>query len=199
VLSCGAIVVAAALISALAARRTGPHRGQIDLESVVMLGDSITEQGDWDSLLPGLGVVNRGHSGYTTEQLIPIAESVGDARPRVVLVLTGTNDIRDGRSPEWTARHLRTLLDALERRSPDTIVVVQTVMPRSDQPEAVHAVNDAVSAVATSRGVGVLDLHGPFDNGAGGLRTHETTDGVHLSASGYRRWAALLAPLIASL
>ena len=198
VVSGTAMVVAVVLISVLVPRRTGTQRGQIDSGSVVMLGDSITEQAEWDSLLPDLPIVNHGYSGYTTEQLVPLAESVGDARPHAVLVLTGTNDIRDGRSPEWTAGQLRLLLDAFAKRSPDTIVVVQTVLPRDDHPTAAHATNDAMKAVAASRGARVLDLHGAFDNGAGGLRSHETTDGVHLSTSGYRRWAALLAPLITS-
>ena len=147
----------------------------------------------------GRPIVNQGYSGYTTEQLVPVAGFVGDARPRAVLVLTGTNDIRDGRSPEWTAMRLHGLLDELARRSPDTVVVVQTLLPRADQHAAVRATNDAISAVAGSRGIQVLDLHEPFDNGAGGLRAGETTDGVHLSADGYRRWSALLEPLIARL
>jgi len=163
-----------------------------------MLGDSITEQAEWDSLLPDLPIVNHGYSGHTTEQLVSLAESVGDTCPQAVLVLTGTNDICDGRWPEWTATQLRQLLEAFAKRSPDTIVVVQTVLLRDDHPTAAHATNDAMRAVAASRGVRVLDLHGACDNGAGSLRSHETTDGVHLSTSGYRRWAALLAPLIAS-
>ena len=61
------------------------------------------------------------------------------------------------------------------------------------------ATNAAVRAVAAGKGLETLDLYEPFDDGAGGLRSDETTDGIHLSASGYRRWAALLAPLIASL
>lgn len=199
VLSGAAIVVAVVLIALVLARRTGPQRGQIDESSIVMLGDSLTEQADWESLLPDIAIVNRGYSGSTTEQLLAIAESVGDERPRAVFVLTGTNDIRDGRSPEWTATHLRRLLDALEQRSPDTIVVVQTVLPRADQPAAVRSTNEVVQAVAASRGVRVLELHGSFDNGEGGLRSDETTDGVHLSPGGYRRWASLLEPLIADL
>jgi lysophospholipase L1-like esterase len=196
VLSGAAIVVAFVLVALFIERRAGTHRGQIDSGSIVMLGDSITEQAEWDELLPDLPIVNHGHSGYTTEQLVPIADSIGDARPRVVFVLTGTNDIRDGRSPEWTAGHLDRLLDSLESRSPETIVVVQTVLPRADQPAAVTATNEAIRAVAARRGVRVLEVYGSFDDGAGGLRLHETTDGVHLSASGYQRWASLLAPEI---
>jgi lysophospholipase L1-like esterase len=199
VLSGVAIAVAVVVIVLLDARRTSTHRGQIDSTSIVMLGDSITEQADWRSLLPDLQAVNQGHSGFTTEQLVPIARSIGAARPRAVLVLTGTNDIRDGRSPEWTASHLDQLLDALEQRSPDTTVIVQTVLPRSDHPADVIATNAAISAVAASRGLETLDLYEPFDDGAGGLGSDETTDGIHLSERGYRRWASLLAPLIASL
>ena len=200
VLSGAAIVVAVVLLIALlAARRTGTNRGPIDTESIVMLGDSITEQGEWNSLLPGLPIVNQGHSGFTTEELRPIADSVGDARPRAVFVLTGTNDIRDGRPPEWTAVQLGLMLDALDRRSPETITVVQTVLPRAGRPAAVEATNAAVRAVAADRGVQILDLHGAFDDGRGGLRSDETTDGVHLSASGYQQWAMVLAPLIDNL
>jgi lysophospholipase L1-like esterase len=198
VLSGAALVVAVALVLLLVTRRTGTHRGQIDSDSIVMLGDSITEQADWDSLLPDLPIVNRGHSGYTTEQLVPIADSIGEAQPRLVFVLTGTNDIRDGRPPEWTASQLERLLDALDRSSPDTSVVVQTVLPRADQPLAVEATNDAVRAVAASRGIRVLDLHEAFDDGAGGLRSHETTDGIHLSSDGYLRWASLISRLVGS-
>lgn len=199
VLSGLAIAVAVVVIVLLDARRTGTHRGQIDSASIVMLGDSITEQADWKSFFPDLPVVNRGHSGSTTEQLVPIAHSVGTARPRAVLVLTGTNDIRDGRAPEWTASHLGRLVDTLERRSPDTTVIIQTVLPRADHPAEVIATNATIRAVAASRGLETLDLYEPFDDGAGGLRPDETTDGIHLSASGYRRWVSLLAPLIASL
>ena len=139
-----AIAVAVAVFVLLDARRTSTQRGQIDSASIVMLGDSITEQADWHSLLPDLPIVNQGHSGFTTEQLVPIAHAVGTARPRAVLVLTGTNDIRDGRAPEWTASHLERLLDALERRSPDTTVIVQTVLPRSDRSAEVIATGVAL-------------------------------------------------------
>ena len=186
------------MISVLVTRRTGTHRGQIDSDSIVMLGDSITEQADWMSLLPGRPVVNHGHAGFTTEQLVPIADSIGEARPRLVFVLTGTNDIRDGQPPEWTAEQLERVLDALSRGSTDTGVIVQTILPRADQPLAVDATNGAVRAVAAERGIRILDLHEAFDDGAGALRQHETTDGIHLSTDGYRRWASLINPLVGS-
>jgi lysophospholipase L1-like esterase len=63
----------------------------------------------------------------------------------------------------------------------------------------VDATNAAVRTVASSRGLAVLDLHRAFDDGRGGLRAGDTTDGIHLSAIGYQRWASLLTPLIDDL
>ena len=183
----GVVGVGAALILVWVA-----DDGRVDADGIVMLGDSITEQGDWQALLPHRSVVNAGRSGYTTAQLVPVAREVAAAKPAIVFVLTGTNDIRDGHPPTWTADRLHELLDAIEAGSPTTTIVVQTILPRDDRPHDALATAEAVRAVAESRGLRVLDLHSPFDDGTGGLRDGETTDGVHLSEAGYMRWAELL-------
>lgn len=171
----------------------------IDDGSIVLLGDSITEGGDWRSLLPDVPLVNHGHSGFTTEQLVPVADEIAKRGPRAVFVLTGTNDIRDAHPPEWSRAQLAELLDAFEAHSPTTTVVVQTVLPRADAPDQVRALNATLEELASDRGLPVLDLHSEFDDGAGGLRSDETTDGVHLTPEGYRRWATVLRGAIASL
>lgn len=158
----------------------------------MLLGDSITERGDWDDLLPDRPVSNHGYSGYTSEQLVPVAEDVAADRPRLVLVLTGTNDIRDGHGPEWTIRRLEQIIERFQSDSPATRVVLQTVLPRADAPAEVLVLNGAIVELASARGLAVLDLHPLFDDGRGGLRSAETTDGLHLSAAGYERWAAVL-------
>jgi lysophospholipase L1-like esterase len=191
------LVVGASLVALWAAATRSRSEEQvvrepIERESIVMLGDSITAGGDWTRLLPERPVVNRGYSGYTTAQLRPIAAQVAAARPHTVFVLAGTNDVRDDIGPDETVRQLTGILGEFEQSSPDTRVVIQTVLPRAATAEAIVATNRAIVAVAAERGVEVLDLHVEFDDGAGGLRPHETTDGWHLSGAGYRRWAALL-------
>jgi N-acetylglucosamine-6-sulfatase len=168
----------------------------IDASSIVMLGDSITAEGDWSALLPEYPITNMGYSGATTEQLIPVAARLAPSRPGIVFVLTGTNDLRDDHPPEWTAARLDELLDLFE---PGTTVIVQTIMPRADRPEEAAAIADAIRTTATARGLRVLDLYTAFDDGNGGLIAAETTDGVHLTAAGYDRWVAELRPVLAEL
>jgi lysophospholipase L1-like esterase len=53
--------------------------------------------------------------------------------------------------------------------------------------------------LAAQRNLRLLDLHRAFDDGAGGLRSTETSDGVHLTAAGYARWAELLEQELSAL
>ena len=116
-----------------------------------------------------------------------------------MFILTGTNDIRDGHPPSWTVERLGEILDRLRRGTPDSVVVLQTILPRSDARDAVRAANLAIRELASERGVQVLDLYAAFDDGTGALRAAETTDGVHLAPAGYRRWVAQLEQALQAL
>lgn len=180
-------------------RSTGPTRGAITPTTVVMLGDSITEEGDWGALLPDHEVANRGYSGFTTAELVAVAEAVAEARPAAVFVLTGTNDIRDARPPAWMADQLTEILDRFDQLAPDTSVVLQTILPRADAAVQAMEANESIREIASERGLPLLDLHSAFDDGAGGMRASETTDGVHLADAGYRRWAGLVVDMLPSV
>lgn len=161
-----------------------------------MLGDSITAEADWNELLPDRPLVNEGRPGFTTAQLVTVAERVAAAEPAAVIVLTGTNDIRDGHPATWTQAHLEQLIDRLGASS---TVIVQTVLPRADARAEVRRVNQAIRDLAARRGLRLLDLHDAFDDGTGALRESETYDGLHLTVDGYRRWANELEPLLQGL
>ena len=194
-----AFVVGVVLVTTRAQRDGRTPRDNIDADTIVLLGDSLTEQGDWAALLPMWPIANRGHSGYTTAQLLDDSQEVASHRPRSVFILTGTNDIRDGHPPSWTADQLGELVDRLQRGSPDTVLVLQTILPRSDARREVREANLAIRRLASERGLELLDLHAAFDDGTGALRADETTDGVHLAAAGYERWAAELDEMLRRL
>ena len=191
-------VIAAVLGLILWAVRSNADRNRIGHDSIVMLGDSITAEGEWGRLLPDQPLVNEGHPGFTTAQLVAVAERVAAADPAAVIILTGTNDIRDDHPPTWTREHLELLVDRLENGSEATIVV-QTVLPRADRSDAVRHVNAEVRDLAEQRDLRLLDLYETFDDGTGALRPHETYDGLHLTVDGYERWANELEPVLEDL
>jgi lysophospholipase L1-like esterase len=61
---------------------------------VVFLGDSITEYWKLPNYFPGKPYINRGVDGQTTpEMLVRFRQDVIHLRPKVVVILAGTNDI----------------------------------------------------------------------------------------------------------
>jgi hypothetical protein len=67
---------------------------------VIFFGDSITDAWHLDEYFPGKPYINRGISGQTTPQmLVRFRQDVIDLRPRVVVILAGTNDIAGNTGP----------------------------------------------------------------------------------------------------
>lgn len=167
--------------------------------AVMMFGDSLIADGEWDDLLTDERVVTYGFAGFTSGQLVPTAEDAASDKPVVVFVMAGANDLRDEVSPETTAANVGAIVDQFETTSPDTIVVVETLLPRPDAAGQVEAVNSLLRSLATERGLPLLDLRAAFDDGNGAMRPGETTDGVHLTAAGYDRWAAIITDSLSDL
>src|SRR6476646_11366876 len=71
-----------------------------DDNRVVFFGDSITDIWKLDESFPGKPYVNRGIGGQTTSQmLVRFRQDVIDLRPKVVVILAGTNDIAGNSGP----------------------------------------------------------------------------------------------------
>src|SRR5207302_2515822 len=67
---------------------------------VVFMGDSITDGWKLAEYFPGEPYVNRGISGQTTSQmLLRFRPDVVDLKPKVVVILAGTNDISANTGP----------------------------------------------------------------------------------------------------
>ncbi|MEB3329257.1 MAG: GDSL-type esterase/lipase family protein [Candidatus Sericytochromatia bacterium] len=175
--------------------RTALYAGHpADLRHVVLLGDSLTEFGPWGELLPGHEVLNRGIAGDT---VAGVAERLGPALagpPRAIALLVGINDLLAGRPPEAVAEDLRELVTTIRAAAPGSRLLVQSLLPV--RPEIVGAhhlpridrVNRALAPAARAAGASWLDLRPALAE-----PDSLSSDGLHLSAAGYRRWAAVLA------
>jgi lysophospholipase L1-like esterase len=76
---------------------TPPAAGE---NRVVFFGDSITDIWKLADYFPGKPYVNRGFGGQTTPQmLVRFRQDVIDLRPKVVIILAGTNDIAGNTGP----------------------------------------------------------------------------------------------------
>jgi lysophospholipase L1-like esterase len=164
---------------------------------LVLVGDSLTRNGDWAALLPGEDIVNLGVPGDTSDDVIARLDQVVEARPAVVALLVGTNDLAWRRSVEHIVRNVETILVTLRKELPEGRILAQSVLPRGrDFADQIRDVNRHLWQFAPTVHAGWLDLWPAMAQEDGELNPAFTEDGLHLTAEGYRAWAAELVPAL---
>jgi lysophospholipase L1-like esterase len=176
---------------------------------VVFYGNSITEvwAQHFPAMFPGKPFIGRGISGQTTPQmLIRFRQDVVALKPKVVVILAGTNDIAGNTGPSTLEMIEDNLASMTEIAKANGIrVVLSSVLPVYDYawrpglepaPKIV-ALNKWMKDYAAKTGSVYLDYHTPMKDARDGLRADLTYDGVHPTEAGYQVMAPLAEKAIA--
>ena len=187
-------------------------------QRVVFMGDSITDSWDdpvYGGFFPGKPYINRGISGQTTPQmLIRFRPDVLALKPRVVVILAGTNDIAGNTGPMTLEMIEDNLKSMAELAAANGIrVVLASVLPVSDYelrdgkpitqtvrrpPEKILALNKWLQDFARQRGYVYLDYFSATVDDKGFLKNELSDDGLHPNAAGYKVMAPLAEAAIAA-
>lgn len=169
---------------------------------VVFMGDSITEGWHLDQSFPGKPYVNRGISGQTSPQmLIRFRQDVIDLKPKVVVILAGTNDIAQNTGPMTLEQSEDNIRDMADLATVNGIkVVLCSVLPAFDfgwrkglEPAPkIDALNAWIKSYAAEKGYVYVDYHTAMKDERDGLPANLSRDGVHPTPAGY----AMMAPLV---
>jgi lysophospholipase L1-like esterase len=169
---------------------------------VVMLGDSITWlANDWQARigLPDVRILNMGASGRRSDTLLPQAAAAMAAKPEMLFLMVGVNDVSDGIPHDRTVTNYAVLLDTMRSIYPYTVICCQSILPtsRPDWNASIIRLNDSIKTVAAGRGCLFIDLYPSYlDDDESRIRQELTVDGVHLTEGGYGIWADALAGCI---
>jgi lysophospholipase L1-like esterase len=170
---------------------------------VVFYGNSITEvwAQHFPAMFPGKPYIGRGISGQTTPQmLIRFRQDVVALKPKVVVILAGTNDIAGNTGPSTLEMIEDNLMSMTEIAKANGIrVVLSSVLPVYDyawkpglEPAPkILALNKWMKNYAAKVGAVYLDYHSAMHDEREGLRADLTYDGVHPTEAGYRVMAPL--------
>lgn len=150
---------------------------------------------------PAWRVLNRGVNGERIDQMARrFDRDVLAQAPSLVVVLAGVNDVYQGRS----ADEVIAALDGLYRRATTAglPLVAATILPydtATDQQNAtMHAINRWIAERADGDGrLWYCDTRQAVARPDAPDRLADSPDGLHPSASGYRKMADALAPVIA--
>jgi lysophospholipase L1-like esterase len=173
-------------------------------DRVVFMGNSIIEvwAKSFATQFPGKPYVGRGISGQTTPQmLIRFRQDVIALKPKVVVILGGTNDIAGNTGPSTLEMIEDNLASMTEIAKANGIrVVLASVLPVYDYPwqkglepaPKIVALNAWIRSYADRVGAVYVDFHGALKDDRDGMRGDLANDGVHPTPAGY----AIMGPLV---
>ncbi len=168
--------------------------------TVAFVGDSMTAAGNWVEWFPEHETLNHGVDGDTTDDVLERLGALIDARPDLIVLLVGTNDLGRSLRVEHLVRNIQLMLVELRRSLPGARTLVQSIMPREREfAESIYEANIHLRQFAFTVHAQYLDLWPALASADGHLRAEFTDDGLHLNEAGYSAWIAELRPALTHL
>lgn len=174
---------------------------QVNLENnsgrVVFMGNSITQ--GWAQFMPKMfdnnTYINRGIGGQTTPQmLLRFRQDVIALKPKIVVILAGTNDIA-GNTPlkdlKTVAGHMFSMSELAQAHG--IKVILCSIIPAADYPWRsgkspnikIPKLNKMIQKYCSEKNIYYLDYFSSMTDSKNGLIESYGYDGVHPNKKGY--------------
>ena len=164
---------------------------------IVFFGDSIIA--GWETNDPDFFAnnkhINRGINGQTTSQmLLRFRPDVIELKPKMVIILAGTNDIAGNTGPITPENILGNLKSMCELAKANNIKpVLCSLLPASDYPwrkgmqpaEKIENLNSMIHQYAQTNNITYVDYYSDMADERKGLKSIYSNDGVHPVKEGY--------------
>jgi len=169
-----------------------------DENRIVFMGNSITE--GWKETDPNFfknkPYIDRGISGQTTPQmLVRFRADVVNLKPKVVVILAGTNDIAGNTGPSTLEMIEDNIASMIEIANANNIkTVLCSVLPVYDYPwspglkpaQKIVDLNTWIKTYADKNNIAYADFFTPMADEKNGLKKEYSEDGVHPNLNGYK-------------
>ncbi|WP_229257251.1 GDSL-type esterase/lipase family protein [Duganella callida] len=180
---------------------------------VVFIGDSITHNWEkdgapvWARHYAPLNALDLGFGGDRTENVLWRLEhgEVDGLDPKVAVLMFGTNNTGHRQEdPKTTAIGIKRNIDELQKRLPNTKILLLAIFPRGARPDdPLRQINEKVNAIisgyADNQKVFFLNINQAFLQPDGTLSKDIMPDLLHPNEKGYEIWAKAMAPTLNQL
>jgi lysophospholipase L1-like esterase len=161
---------------------------------VVMLGNSLTYNANWNELLGRKNIANRGISSDITAGYLHRLSYVYQLKPKICFIEGGVNDVYSNYSVKDILDNYSKIIDTL--RAHNIIPIIQSTLFVASKREYSQKKNDEIreldellSGYAQKHGIEYLDINSLVTRN-GFLKNDLTYDGIHLNAEGYTFWVS---------
>jgi lysophospholipase L1-like esterase len=170
---------------------------------IVMVGDSITEGGDWNALLNRADVANFGIGGDRASFLLYRLYDVYLAKPQKCFLMIGINDFFGNDTVENVFNNYISIIEDIKGHNID--IIIQSTLYLSETASEfsfignnwkninvqVNSLNELLIKYCHVNDLTYLDLNEILSKNKV-LEKENTTDGVHLNEIGYKKWRDII-------
>ena len=158
--------------------------------TTVMLGDSITDEGQWDELLDNPLVQNRGISGDTTDGVLERLDSI-NKNIKQVFIMIGVNDIMRGKEVDEVYSNYLKIIKFFQDRN-IKVYIQSTLFIGERRAEnfniKVENLDKRLEKYAKENNITFINLNPIFAPNKV-LKKEFTFDDLHLNGTAYKLWA----------
>lgn len=180
----------------------------IALGKIMMVGNSITEGGNWRKLLNDSTIINRGISGDVTFGVLNRVDDIVKRKPSKLFLLIGINDLSRKTPEEVVIENIFNIIAKIHAGSPKTQIFVQSILPLNESFKQfpknfrengnhIITINGQIAKYAEKFNYTYVDIYSKFLDKDGNMGSNYSTDGLHLNLLGYQHWAGILKEYIA--
>lgn len=173
-------------------KRLGQFKAQKGKINIVMLGNSLTQRGDWTEILKRKDVANQGIGSDITAGFINRLNYVFKLKPDICFIEGGANDLVHNISHDAIVKNLAVLIDTLRQR--EIIPVLNTVTiatkaykyidPKIFNRE-INRLNEAIKELAARKKVLLIDINPLVSDGKFRIAKYAVKDGIHYTDLAY--------------
>ena len=182
----------------------------VNPNDIVMLGDSLTEGGDWETyfaqwLPDGISVVNRGIVGDDAPGIYDRLHQILPGNPKKIFLLVGVNDISHQITADSVLTDIEKVVKEIKTQCPKTKLYIQSLLPynfekciyktmnKEDKTPIIKEVNKGLKKMARKYHLKFIYLYDLLlAPGSEHLDGKFTKDGLHINKDAYKIWAGAL-------
>ena len=167
--------------------------------SIIFLGNSLTQNFELAELFQNLSIKNRGIIGDYTSTLYNRLEPIIEEKPEKIFIEIGINDLGINLPNDSLVNNYVKIIDKLQSETPNSKIYIQSIFPvKNDSqylksitnPEVnknVVLVNKELKSICEKKNLTYIDIYSSFEL-EGQMNPKYSIDGVHLNGAGYLLW-----------
>jgi lysophospholipase L1-like esterase len=163
---------------------------------IMFVGDSITDECEWNELLGRNDIINRGIIGDTTSGVLQRLDLYLSQKPKSIFIMIGINDISKNRRVDAIKKNYSKIIDKILSNNV-SLFIQSTLNTRNiERNKKVEILNNYLVEQCKLLSITYIDINSKLLDNDDLLSEKYSNDGVHLNGEGYIIWKNILLPYI---